>query len=412
MTVAEAPRSVYVDPSTPIEFRGRMQVGYIIPPRALEVTLLKAQGFHEREIVGLLKISVQTVKNEITSARQRLNTETLGVIVYAIETGQIDPAALTSEFDYNRLSDLTPIEREIFVEAIAPQNWDQAIKELAPQRRISEQAYKNSLTGIYKKLGLRNMIHMRVYGYFMSEEVRSGVVQRLEPVQVFPSPLTDREKDVINLKAMGLTHKETAFRLKISEQTVKNHVSAAFRKRGKTDSFSVITELVQAGDLNSEELSEGFEFERYLTLTDRERAIVDRLGRPEAWQLGRKKFAHDMNMSESTMKNHLSIILKRLDLPNALRVAVFRLLLPQEIQARVPKKPDWPILLDIRFLDELNEQERRIFNLIRDSNKNRTIGNMARELGLHTNTFLSRVRRMSAVIGVDSVDEIRRLELI
>lgn len=42
--------------------------------------------------------------------------------------------------------------------------------------------------------------------------------------------LQPRELEVCFWKAHGLTNKETAFKMKISEQTIKNHVSHILRK--------------------------------------------------------------------------------------------------------------------------------------------------------------------------------------
>ncbi|MDH3716549.1 MAG: response regulator transcription factor [Planctomycetota bacterium] len=48
-------------------------------------------------------------------------------------------------------------------------------------------------------------------------------------------PLTDRESQVLQLLAQGLTNKEIAKNLKISYETVKEHVQHILRKLGVTD---------------------------------------------------------------------------------------------------------------------------------------------------------------------------------
>ncbi|WP_330372720.1 response regulator transcription factor [Lachnoclostridium phytofermentans] len=47
--------------------------------------------------------------------------------------------------------------------------------------------------------------------------------------------LTRREIDVLKLLAEGLFNKEIAYRLSISEKTVKNHVSNIFKKISVSD---------------------------------------------------------------------------------------------------------------------------------------------------------------------------------
>jgi DNA-binding NarL/FixJ family response regulator len=69
------------------------------------------------------------------------------------------------------------------------------------------------------------------------EELRraSGVLASPRmPVDV-EIPLTDRESQVLQLLAQGLTNKEIAKSLKISYETVKEHVQHILRKLGVTD---------------------------------------------------------------------------------------------------------------------------------------------------------------------------------
>jgi DNA-binding NarL/FixJ family response regulator len=48
---------------------------------------------------------------------------------------------------------------------------------------------------------------------------------RAEPALASPSPLTDREVEVLRLIALGATNREIAVQLMVSEGTVKNHIS-------------------------------------------------------------------------------------------------------------------------------------------------------------------------------------------
>lgn len=48
----------------------------------------------------------------------------------------------------------------------------------------------------------------------------------------FLSPLTPREMDVLELVVQGMSNREIAYELGISHQTVKNHMTAVFRKLG------------------------------------------------------------------------------------------------------------------------------------------------------------------------------------
>ncbi len=53
-------------------------------------------------------------------------------------------------------------------------------------------------------------------------------------------PLTNREIEILQLLAVGLTNKQIAVRLKISAHTVKFHVSAIFTKLGTTNRVEAV----------------------------------------------------------------------------------------------------------------------------------------------------------------------------
>lgn len=63
----------------------------------------------------------------------------------------------------------------------------------------------------------------------MKERLKQG--KKIKNTEI----LTNREIDVLKLIAEGLFNKEIAFRLNISEKTVKNHVSNIFKKIGVSD---------------------------------------------------------------------------------------------------------------------------------------------------------------------------------
>jgi two-component system, NarL family, response regulator YdfI len=78
------------------------------------------------------------------------------------------------------------------------------------------------------------VIHPEVFGVFSAEEnERIAFIPEYssrEQQDVAIQPLTPRESEILNLLADGLANKEIAWRLKISEHTVKFHITSIFNK--------------------------------------------------------------------------------------------------------------------------------------------------------------------------------------
>jgi DNA-binding NarL/FixJ family response regulator len=66
------------------------------------------------------------------------------------------------------------------------------------------------------------------------------------PAVAFPQ-LTDRERDVLDLLAQGLTNSRIAGRLSISEKTVRNHVSNIFAKLAVADRAQAVVRAREGG---------------------------------------------------------------------------------------------------------------------------------------------------------------------
>jgi LuxR family transcriptional regulator of spore coat protein len=63
------------------------------------------------------------------------------------------------------------------------------------------------------------------------------------------SILTKREKEVFDLLIMNKTTKDIAASLKISEKTVRNHVSNAMQKLGCKGRAGAVIELLKLGEI-------------------------------------------------------------------------------------------------------------------------------------------------------------------
>lgn len=62
-----------------------------------------------------------------------------------------------------------------------------------------------------------------------------------------PEPLSDREREVLDLLAEGLSNKLIAHQLNISEHTVKTHVASIFAKLGASSRTEAVSQAIRKG---------------------------------------------------------------------------------------------------------------------------------------------------------------------
>lgn len=75
-------------------------------------------------------------------------------------------------------------------------------------------------------------------------EVARIVARRLEPAHEL---LTDRQQEVMQLLIHGLSNREMALRLRISERTVKYHLAAVFDRLGVVNRTEAVAAAMQLG---------------------------------------------------------------------------------------------------------------------------------------------------------------------
>jgi DNA-binding NarL/FixJ family response regulator len=67
------------------------------------------------------------------------------------------------------------------------------------------------------------------------------------PSEALTEPLSDREREVLDLIAEGLSNKLIAHRLNISEHTVKTHVAAILAKFGAGSRTEAVSQAIRRG---------------------------------------------------------------------------------------------------------------------------------------------------------------------
>lgn len=61
-----------------------------------------------------------------------------------------------------------------------------------------------------------------------------------------PSNVSQREREIIQYVCQGLTNKEIAQRMKVSEQTIKTHLNRIFKKLGLSNRFQLVSLFLEA----------------------------------------------------------------------------------------------------------------------------------------------------------------------
>ncbi len=69
------------------------------------------------------------------------------------------------------------------------------------------------------------------------------------------APLTAREKEILSHIANGMSNKQIAYTLKISEQTIKNHVTSILRKLNANDRTHAVVMAMRHGWISPEDLA-------------------------------------------------------------------------------------------------------------------------------------------------------------
>jgi DNA-binding NarL/FixJ family response regulator len=77
-------------------------------------------------------------------------------------------------------------------------------------------------------------------------EFRELAVYGQEAAPIF-APLTPREVQILDNIAQGMTNKQVAYALTISEQTVKNHMSSILRKLSVNDRTQAVVYAMRQG---------------------------------------------------------------------------------------------------------------------------------------------------------------------
>lgn len=135
-----------------------------------------------------------------------------------------------------------------------------AIRERMPRARIvvlttydgdaqAAQALRAGAAGFLLKTSLRHELLETIREVHAGRRHLSAAIAQEIALHAGDEPLSAREQAVLELVADGLANKEIAWRLGLSEDTVKSHLKNVFGKLGVTDRTKAATIALRRGIL-------------------------------------------------------------------------------------------------------------------------------------------------------------------
>jgi DNA-binding NarL/FixJ family response regulator len=128
------------------------------------------------------------------------------------------------------IADIVPTAK-ILMLTVSDEEADlyEAIKAGATGYLLKEISIEEVATAIHAVMGGQSLISPSMASKLLSEF--TNLAKKVDERQAVPTPrLTDRELEVLKLVAQGLTNREIASELFISDNTVKNHVRNILEK--------------------------------------------------------------------------------------------------------------------------------------------------------------------------------------
>ena len=184
------------------------------------------------------------------------------------KTLELEPDVLVIEADLPRLSGIKATQRvrrelpHVGVVVLTAKDEEQTLFEAI---RAGAAAYLNKdcqpaelIDAIRKARAGQFIINEKI---FSRPAVASRVLAEFRELSTYGpgsskvfAPLSPREVQILDNIAQGMTNKEVAYALAISEQTVKNHMSSILRKLSVNDRTQAVVYAIRQGWIKGPEL--------------------------------------------------------------------------------------------------------------------------------------------------------------
>lgn len=209
----------------------------------LDVLSLLLEGLSLREAAAKRDKSISSVQDVRRRALKTMNVENVGELTYAeiMEAGtpHVDGRPLCEALS-------TLGERQFEMGYWASMGYKS--REIAKRMGLSWRSVNETLRVCYRKAGVKDRFQL------MSLYMSTGLIPMPELAtgkQI--ENLTDVEKKVARLAALGATGPEAALELGTSESTVKNHLSNVYAKLGVNGQKELMVAAIDCGFISVRE---------------------------------------------------------------------------------------------------------------------------------------------------------------
>lgn len=117
----------------------------------------------------------------------------------------------------------------------------------APDAALTKAAFVSGFRGVLSREATADEIEAAIHAVHAGLWVTGSAPIPQPDSEVLAEPLTERELEVLDLIAAGLSNKLIAYQLSISEHTVKTHVASILGKLGAGSRTEAVSQAVRRG---------------------------------------------------------------------------------------------------------------------------------------------------------------------
>ena len=282
--------------------------------REQQVLPLLAGGLKNKQIAAILNIENNTVRAHVRNLMSKMDTKSRAESavmhnrLQQSREGSVDDTSATETTVFSQLTSRQQQVLDCLIEGLSN-------KEIGERLKRSERSAKRHVSKIIKILGVKNRIQAA------QEHTKKMSPDFIETQDHRKAPnLSSREKQVLELVAEGLLNKEIAFKLNISENTIKQHLNKGLLKLRANNKTQVAVRFIQIQPLESINISHDQEerIERMSFLNPQELEVLELVAQGKSNQ----EIDNELKLNRYEAKTHVSEIFSKLRVVNRTEAAI------------------------------------------------------------------------------------------